>query len=276
MESKIILAKNIKMDKNYTNVLDYSEEEMLQLVNNNLVASADDYTFIDNTKGYILAGFTYRQVMQANYVAFQNPDYANKWYFAFIDDIKYIDDGNVQINFTVDVWSTWFSYWTTNSCYVLREHVNDDVAGNYTQPEGLELGEYVCNNIVETTEMNTLVAIVQVTKSTTGEDILATNYGGVWSAGGAYVCENITQLVNLIQSYGEGKADAIIQVYLVPKCFVENDESGRYEGQDTPLYLQKTINPHLLLKIHFFLQFLVPYFPGYNILFYYFFLHILL
>ena len=242
MESKIILAKNIKMDKNYTNVLDYSEEEMLQLVNNNLVASADDYTFIDNTKGYILAGFTYRQVMQANYVAFQNPNYANKWYFAFIDDIKYIDDGNVQINFSVDVWSTWFSYWTTNSCYVLREHVNDDVAGNYTQPEGLELGEYVCNNIVETTEMNTLVAIVQVTKSTTGEDILATNYGGVWSAGGAYVCENITQLVNLIQSYGEGKADAIIQVYLVPKCFVENDESGRYEGQATPLYLQKVIN----------------------------------
>ena len=35
----------------------------------------------------------------------------------------------------------------------------------------------------EVTEMEELVAVLQVTKSVTGEDILATNYGGVWSAG---------------------------------------------------------------------------------------------
>lgn len=60
---------------------------------------------------------------------------------------------------------------------------------------------------------------------------------------GAYVCENINQLVNLIQSYGEGRNEAIIQVYVVPKCFVANNDSDlRYEGQSSPLYIQKTIN----------------------------------
>lgn len=182
MNSKIILVKNINMDKQYVNVLDYSESQMLSLCQQNQVASADNYSFLRPT-GTILAGFTYAQCLQANYIAFQNPDYSNKWFFAFIDDIIYKSDRSCEIKFTIDAWSTWFSYWTKKSCYVVRHHVTDDIVGRYTQPEGLELGEYICDGVSETNEMNDLVAIVQVTKSTTGEDILATNYGGIWSAG---------------------------------------------------------------------------------------------
>lgn len=59
---------------------------------------------------------------------------------------------------------------------------------------------------------------------------------------GAYICENISQLVNIIQSYGEGRNEAIIQVYLVPKCFVNNtNESLQYSGQSSPLYIEKTL-----------------------------------
>lgn len=59
---------------------------------------------------------------------------------------------------------------------------------------------------------------------------------------GAYICETIEQLVNIIQSYGEGRNEAIIQVYLVPKCFVNNtNESLQYLGQSSPLYIEKTL-----------------------------------
>lgn len=242
MNSKIILSQNINIDKQYVNVLSYSEQQMLELCQQNQVISADNYSFLRPT-GTILVGFTYAQCLQANYMAFQNPNYSNKWFFAFIDDIIYKSDKNCEIKFTIDAWSTWFSYWNKKDCYILRQHVNDDVVGNYTQPEGLELGEYVCDNMIQTREMNDLVAVLQVNKSTTGEDILATNYGGIWSAGGAYICENINQLVNIIQTYGEGRNDAIIQVYLVPKCFVANTDSDlRYEGQGSPLWIQKVIN----------------------------------
>lgn len=242
MNSKIILSQNINIDKQYVNVLSYSEQQMLELCQQNQVISADNYSFLRPT-GTILVGFTYAQCLQANYMAFQNPNYSNKWFFAFIDDIIYKSDKSCEIKFTIDAWSTWFSYWNKKDCYILRQHVNDDVVGNYTQPEGLELGEYVCDNMIQTREMNDLVAVLQVNKSTTGEDILATNYGGIWSAGGAYICENINQLVNIIQTYGEGRNDAIIQVYLVPKCFVANTDSDlRYEGQGSPLWIQKVIN----------------------------------
>ena len=242
MNSKIILSQNINIDKQYVNVLSYSEQQMLQLCQQNQVVSADNYSFLRPT-GTILVGFTYAQCLQSNYMAFQNPNYSNKWFFAFIDDIIYKSDKSCEIKFTIDAWSTWFSYWNKKDCYILRQHVNDDIVGNYTQPEGLELGEYVCDNMIQTREMNDLVAVLQVSKSTTGEDILATNYGGIWSAGGAYICESINQLVNIIQAYGSGRNDAIIQVYLIPKCFVANTDSDlRYEGQSSPLWIQKVIN----------------------------------
>ena len=45
MNSKIWLVKNIKMDRQYTNVLSYTEEQMLELCQANLVAQADNYSF---------------------------------------------------------------------------------------------------------------------------------------------------------------------------------------------------------------------------------------
>ena len=41
MNSKIWLVKNIKMDRQYTNVLSYTEDKMLQLCQENLVAQSD-------------------------------------------------------------------------------------------------------------------------------------------------------------------------------------------------------------------------------------------
>ena len=98
---KIILAKNIKLDKEYQNVLTYSETDMLELVMDNSVASATDYSFIRET-GRIRTGFSYSTCLSANYMAFQNPDYNGKWFFAFIDKVNYISNGTSEIEYTVD------------------------------------------------------------------------------------------------------------------------------------------------------------------------------
>ena len=144
MNSKIILVKNINTDKEYTNVLSYSENDMLALCRSegHLIAEANDYSFIRQT-GTIMAGFTYAQCLQANYIAFQNPDYSNKWFFAWVDDVVYKGEKNTEIIFTVDAWSTWFSYWTKKTCFINRQHVNDDTIGLHTVPENLDIGQVV-------------------------------------------------------------------------------------------------------------------------------------
>ena len=145
MNSKILLVKNIHIDRQYTNVLSYSEAQMLELCQANLVAQADNYSFLRPT-GSIMAGFTYAQCLQANYIAFQNPDYSNKWFFAWIDEVIYKGDKNTEITFTVDAWSTWFDKWQKKTCFINRQHTNDDTIGTNTVPENLDVGEMVLGN----------------------------------------------------------------------------------------------------------------------------------
>lgn len=143
MNSKILLVKNIHIDRQYTNVLSYSEAQMLELCQANLVAQADNYSFLRPT-GSIMSGFTYAQCLQANYIAFQNSDYSNKWFFAWIDDVIYKGDKKTEITFTVDAWSTWFDKWTSKPCFIQREHTNDDTIGSNTIQEYLDIGDVVC------------------------------------------------------------------------------------------------------------------------------------
>lgn len=142
MNSNIILCKDINIDKDYINVLSYSETQMLQLCQQNATATRNNYSFIRKT-GEIYTDVPYDTCLQSNYMAFQNPTYSNKWFFAWIVDIKYISNNNTQIFYEIDSWSTWFDKWSTKTCFVNRHHVNDDIIGRYTQEEGLNIGEVV-------------------------------------------------------------------------------------------------------------------------------------
>lgn len=144
LNSKIILAEGIKLDKNYVNVLSFSESEMVDLVTNKRVYMNNNYSFL-RPQNSIWVKCPYETALKANYMAFQNPDYSNKWFFAFIDEVIYKSDNAVEITYTVDAWSTWFSYWDKKSCYVVRHHVNDDEIGNYLQDENLNIGEVVAD-----------------------------------------------------------------------------------------------------------------------------------
>ena len=142
LKGKIILVKDIKLDRNYINVLSYTESEMLELCQANAVATQDDYSFIRNT-GNIFTNFTYSECLQANYIAFQNKDYSNKWFFAFIDDVIYKGDENTEIRYTVDSWSTWYDYWTKKNCFIERQHELVDTIGSNIVEENLNVGDVI-------------------------------------------------------------------------------------------------------------------------------------
>lgn len=134
--SNIIIAKGIKTDRDYINVVNINEVAMLGVMRSSgyFVAESSTYSFIRDT-GSIQVNFTYAQCLQSNYVAFQNPDYSNKWIFGWIDQVLYVDDGNTQIYYTVDYWTTWWTYFNFQPVLVEREHVNDDSFGLHLLPE---------------------------------------------------------------------------------------------------------------------------------------------
>ena len=144
MNSQIILAKNINLDRDYINVLNYTEQQMLALCREKQVASSNNFSFI-RTQGTIWVDFNYSDCLQSNYIAFQNPDYSNKWFFAFIDDVIYKGNKNVEIKYTIDAWSTWFSLVNLKKCFIVRQHVLDDTIGLHTIPENLDVGQIIAD-----------------------------------------------------------------------------------------------------------------------------------
>ena len=148
MNSQIIIAKDINIDKEYVNVLSYDTQQMLNLCLQKQVATANNYSFIRQS-GNINTSFTYEQCLQSNYIAFQNPNYSNKWFFAFIDDVIYKGDRNTEIKFTVDAWSTWYDNWSKKMCFINRQHATNDTIGANTIPENLDVGDVVQEGAVE-------------------------------------------------------------------------------------------------------------------------------
>lgn len=142
---------------------------MLTLIDNNKVAESNKYSFLDVTKGVIYTSFDYSVALTANYIAFQNPDYSNKWFFAFIDDVVYKGDKNTEIHFTVDAWSTWFDYWTAKTCFVSREHTNDDTIGKNTIPENIDVGNAICESELVTIDLSDIYVVIATNYIPTGQ-----------------------------------------------------------------------------------------------------------
>lgn len=176
-------------------------------------------------------------IRNCNYVMYQNTAYSNKWFYAFIERMEYIDDYRTDVYITTDVLQTWMFEMDFKSSFIEREHVNDDTFGLHTIPESLETGDYVCNDIVEQKygecdwSQPGMMVVIQVTTLRLEKDgtvVEATNPspynvvngvpGGCYYIGVEFL-ESELGLVNaLIGTYDTfGKSDAILSIFLCPK-----------------------------------------------------------
>nr|DAP17735.1 MAG TPA: Major tail protein [Caudoviricetes sp.] len=122
----------------------------------------------------------YDNIYKCNYVMYQNSAYNNKWFYAFVTDLEYINDGRTDLHIETDVIQTWLFDYTVKSSFVEREHVSNDTVGLHTVPENLELGEYINQAVPlsETVDINFL----QTTGTHKNYVVLAVSQTGLDSA----------------------------------------------------------------------------------------------
>lgn len=186
-------------------------------------------------------------IRHCNYVMYKNKSHSSKWFYAFINRMDYKNDELTEIYIETDVMQTWLRNedYTIKDSFVEREHAESDLIGEHTTPEQLEVGEFVCNGVSIDNNLKDYVYMIQCTETTNGDALYATNYGGVWQAGGAYVCEGVN-VHDIVQVFANnGKKDAVTNVYLIPKKIVNNSntEDMKYSGQASP-----TVYTHTFAK----------------------------
>ena len=200
--------------------------------------SVDNFTY-QRKDGTIRYGANFDTLLNYNYVMYRNDAYSNKWFYAFITGMEYLNDNCTAISIKTDTFQTWQFDLTYKPVLIDREHTNNDAVGANTLPEGLELGEMVCNGDVTNFGVNISgvgdwvivvdVSMIEnkgdnqtlsVTGTPTGQYVNSTPSGlyhlilGVDQS----VVVGAREIINL---YDEaGLSDAIKNVYILPRDLI--------------------------------------------------------
>lgn len=171
-------------------------------------------------------------IIEYNYVMYKNNNYSDKYFYAFITGMEYVNNNTTFIYITTDVFQTWQFDFTFKESFIEREMiaVADDLPGANLIPEGLELGEPKVEGTAEFDELEP-VYLVAFSGDKFQENNINKNgyqYNGIYSSV-AFILTNITgTALGIINQQGDG--DKILTVFSVPKLAVASQVPEDTEG----------------------------------------------
>lgn len=233
--STVVLLKNISLTPNYENTVDYDNAtEQYNDMYAHKLAQWDRCTYVGKNKqqGTIRLESTQGLLMQqATYMMFKNTNYENKWFYAFVTDVTWVNNVTWEVSFVLDVMQTYYFDFTYEKCLIERQHVTDDSIGANLIEENLEIGEYVVEGATHIDEFQNTHTCVATTLNQGGSqwDPESTDYPTSVIDGVNYGCKIYKFLTKekfgkfIKQANDDGVTDQIIDIYEVPD-FATGDE----------------------------------------------------
>ena len=185
-----------------------------------------------------------------NYCMYKNEGYSNKWFYAFVTDMRFESNNSCSCRLVTDVFQTWMFDYTLKPSFIERSHVPklSDTIGAYTYPEGLETGEYkvYTHNAYADTYADCIVLGSTVAfddpNCVVGNLIyISGTYNGMPSGCGYYrysIASN--QVYQAVQRLNQlGATDAIVAMFMFPSAWAPlqtpaGEIINRVEQSDTP------------------------------------------
>ena len=174
--TNIRLLTGVPLDTSYEHTIYFSSPSAQQSYFAGLTKHAlTAQTYQRVNKGTMRVGLSADACYDCNYLMFQNSGFGNKWFYAFITAVEYVNNAVTEISFDIDVMQTWFFDYSLGKCFIEREHSASDEIGENLVPETVNVGEYVFGS--RSTSDLTLNYVVQTTcDPNTYEDILGSAY----------------------------------------------------------------------------------------------------
>lgn len=140
--STVYLLTGVPCDKSYIHTLYFeNKNEQYSYFYGKRVKTFTNVSYQRHSKNSIRLECLADDIYNVNYLMFQNTAYGNKWFYAFINNVEYINNVTTEITYTIDVMQTWYFDYTLGACFVEREHTLTDVVGENTVPEPVDGGE---------------------------------------------------------------------------------------------------------------------------------------
>lgn len=238
--NSVVHLLNVPLESDNKNQIYFSDKTSQK----NYFLSKKVHTFDNLTyqrkDNYIRVPLHIDELYNCNYVMYQNTNYTNRWFYAFITKMEYISDGTTYVYIETDVYQTWLFDVTIKKSFVEREHVMDDTPGLHTIPEGLETGEYIrqvfnsnsgedyMSDFYFLSSYYIVVAMSHLTNDMVGA--LPTNareYNGVYSGLTYLVFKTAKEVDDFIKDIQDNITEDVIQsVFIIPlkMCDIPEDD----------------------------------------------------
>ena len=226
-KTNIYLCEGVPLDSRYTDTIIFQSRDTQLAYFKGMAGFNYPESTYQREEKFISVKENAEKLVNCNYCFYQNENFGNKWFYAFIDRVEYRNPDTSYIYFTIDVWQTYYFDLTFKPCYVEREHTNNDAIGANTLPENVELGPYITTNETSfTNNINDLSIIIYASEKI---DAVGMEEPGLingfpitcyWRNLGP-ITTGISLLSPILDAYSEaGKSDSIFAVFLIPNTFV--------------------------------------------------------
>ena len=154
-----------------------------------------------------------------NYMRYQNENHGNKWFYAFITKLVYVNESTTEIVFEQDVWQTWFTKITLKPSFVEREHALSDNIGDNVVPEKFNFqdfeywGNETTSKDLKLDQWGYLIAC-----TTPPEDYkIGRRITGVYQGVAFYYFTNPNHVSDFIVNLPDAGVESIVSISLIPE-----------------------------------------------------------
>lgn len=151
--SEVRLIKNVPFSNNYRNTILFETKQVQESYFLSLPNVSENNFKYQRSNGTISYPLPKDEVLQYNYLMYKNNSFSNKWFYAFITNVSYVNPKTCLISFELDVFQTWFFDIEFQPSYIERQHCkrwnSDGSPVINTVPESLDYGsEYEIKNVI--------------------------------------------------------------------------------------------------------------------------------
>lgn len=230
----IRMLKDVPLDNTYRNTIYFAYIEN----QTSYFSGKTKYTFAAQSyqrvqKGTLRIGRKADDLYDCNYLMFQNTAYGNKWFYAFVTGVEYVNNETSEVSFEIDVMQTWHFDYDVKMSFVEREMSVTDKIGDNLVPENLETGDYVYKDLGLTSLFNLYQIVIAATFDEDLEDTTGGMYGGVFSGLHYNVFSTWQSAASFIaEATEQNKADGIVSIFMLPVAFTADYQSTMPEVFD--------------------------------------------
>lgn len=232
--SAVRLLQGVPLQSDYNDTILFSSlAEQSTYFYSKRAWEGNNYSFVrsDGDSGELKIQASYSTVFACNYLMYSNTSFVDKWFYAFIDSVEYVDDRTVRVRFTIDHMQTWLFAAQLGACYIERAHTPTDEIGQDAGAEDIPVKEYKIINALTSGKMGKMGVLVS---STFDPDQLLAYPGGIYAGTFSGLCYTYFSLLGTGGTYPDasslimwingvetaGKSDGIVNITMIPSGFV--------------------------------------------------------